>query len=124
MRSVLSPHHAPVVALTVAATTIVPVDRLAHDELNTLGEGDRRRVAVDDLGRHVAHGDAEREALYRPAVPLDRAYRLANARELLASDRLSIDEVAFLVGYSELRSFTRALKRWTGETPARFRRRR
>ncbi|MCB9751252.1 MAG: helix-turn-helix transcriptional regulator [Myxococcales bacterium] len=50
--------------------------------------------------------------------------RLAGARELLGDDRLSIDEVAFLLGYSELRSFTRAFKRWTGVTPARFRRER
>ncbi len=48
--------------------------------------------------------------------------RLVHARELLTNAKLSTEEVAFLLGYSELRSFNRAFKRWTGRTPAQFRR--
>lgn len=44
--------------------------------------------------------------------------REAQARELLREDRLSVDEVAFLVGYADDRAFRRAFKRWTGRTPA------
>ena len=47
--------------------------------------------------------------------------REANARRLLSDARLSVDEVAFLLGYSDDRAFRRAFKRWTGTTPAAFR---
>jgi len=49
--------------------------------------------------------------------------RLVAARDLLDDERMSIDEVAFLLGYSELRAFNRAFVRWTGVTPAQHRRR-
>jgi AraC-like DNA-binding protein len=42
---------------------------------------------------------------------------------LLRSDELSIDEIASRVGYSEVANFTRAFRRWTGTTPAAYRRR-
>lgn len=35
--------------------------------------------------------------------------------------RLSLSEVAFLLGFSEPSTFHRAFKRWTGDTPAAFR---
>ena len=40
------------------------------------------------------------------------------AANYLADARLSIGEVTFLLGYSDLASFHRAVKRWTGMTPA------
>ena len=40
---------------------------------------------------------------------------------LLANPKFSITEVAFLLGFSELSSFYRAFKRWTGKTPAQYR---
>ena len=36
-------------------------------------------------------------------------------------DRMSVAEVAFLAGFSELSAFHRAFKRWTGRTPVTFR---
>ncbi len=44
------------------------------------------------------------------------------AIELLATARLSVDSVAERLGYAEAASFIRAFKRWTGKTPAQFRR--
>jgi AraC-like DNA-binding protein len=42
--------------------------------------------------------------------------------ELLLSDRtLTASEVAFLLGFSEPAAFFRAFRRWTGETPQRWR---
>ena len=43
------------------------------------------------------------------------------ARSYLSSPRMSIGEVAFLLGYSETSTFHRAFVKWTGETPAVFR---
>jgi AraC-like DNA-binding protein len=52
---------------------------------------------------------------------LDQA-RLERARELLRSDRRSIEEIAETLGYSDVANFTRAFRRWTGTTPAAHRR--
>jgi AraC-like DNA-binding protein len=51
---------------------------------------------------------------------LDDWRRAAAAKHLVAS-RLSISEVAYLVGYSEPAPFHRAFKRWYGVTPHAFR---
>ena len=52
---------------------------------------------------------------------LDEA-REANARQLLADRNLSIEQIAFLLDYSAESAFRRAFKRWTGQSPAGFRR--
>ncbi|MEQ8913443.1 MAG: AraC family transcriptional regulator ligand-binding domain-containing protein [Pseudomonadales bacterium] len=43
------------------------------------------------------------------------------AEQLLSSTRYSLAEVAFLTGFSEQSAFTRAFKRWAGETPRAYR---
>ncbi|MEP0521901.1 MAG: AraC family transcriptional regulator [Hyphomicrobiales bacterium] len=43
------------------------------------------------------------------------------AEGLLQDDRYSLAEIAFLTGFSEQSSFTRAFKRWVGDTPAAYR---
>ena len=43
------------------------------------------------------------------------------AEKFLADTRYSIAEVAFLTGFSEQSAFTRAFKRWAGQTPGSFR---
>ncbi len=52
---------------------------------------------------------------------LDEARR-ANAEQLLRDPKFSIDEIAQLLGYASERSFRRAFERWTGHSPAQFRR--
>lgn len=44
------------------------------------------------------------------------------AEGLLRDEQYSLAEVAFLTGFAEQSSFTRAFKRWLGTTPARYRR--
>lgn len=44
------------------------------------------------------------------------------AQDLLADSNCSIAEVAFLTGFSEQSTFSRAFKRWVGTAPAQFRR--
>lgn len=44
------------------------------------------------------------------------------AKGLLRDNRHSLAEIAFLTGFSEQSSFTRAFKRWVGQTPASYRR--
>jgi AraC-like DNA-binding protein len=45
------------------------------------------------------------------------------AREYLADPAVSMAEVAVLLGFSDQSSFNRAFRRWTGESPGRWRRR-
>jgi AraC-like DNA-binding protein len=47
--------------------------------------------------------------------------RQEQATKYLADPKISISEVGFLLGFSELSSFYRAFKSWTGTTPADFR---
>jgi AraC-like DNA-binding protein len=46
------------------------------------------------------------------------------AEEYLINPRVSIAEVAFLLGFSDQSAFNRAFRGWTGETPGRWRRQR
>jgi AraC-like DNA-binding protein len=39
----------------------------------------------------------------------------------LADDRMSVQQIAWLLGYSEVAAFNHAYKRWTGTTPRRTR---
>ncbi len=42
---------------------------------------------------------------------------------MLRDREISIDEVAFLLGYAEPSTLFRSFKRWTGMTPRQYRRR-
>ena len=44
------------------------------------------------------------------------------AEGLLREGRYGLAEIAFLTGFAEQSAFTRAFKRWTGRTPAAYRR--
>ncbi len=48
-------------------------------------------------------------------------FRAALARRYLVERELPVSEIAWLLGYQELSSFTHAFKRWTGLTPRQFR---
>jgi len=43
------------------------------------------------------------------------------ASDYLSARKVSVNETAYLVGFSEASSFVRAFRRWTGKTPAEFR---
>jgi AraC-like DNA-binding protein len=73
------------------------------------------RVSTRTLKRRLA----ERGISF--SVLLDQARR-ERAMLLLQSPRASLEEVAERLGYSSLSNFVRAFHRWTGETPAAYRR--
>ncbi|WP_437730401.1 AraC family transcriptional regulator [Sorangium sp. So ce1335] len=47
--------------------------------------------------------------------------RHQTAEELLREGDASLTEIAFLLGFSDVATFARAFKRWSGRTPGRFR---
>jgi AraC-like DNA-binding protein len=47
--------------------------------------------------------------------------RSALAKRYLSDRELPVSEIAWLLGYQEVSSFTHAFKRWTGMTPREFR---
>lgn len=47
--------------------------------------------------------------------------REALARQYLAEGRHSVSEIAYLLGFGDASSFTRAFKRWTGTAPSQWR---
>lgn len=55
------------------------------------------------------------------ALVEDVLYR--EARALLAEQRLSITDIALRLGYGDPAHFTRAFRRWSGETPTAHRQR-
>ncbi|MFT5681639.1 MAG: AraC-like DNA-binding protein [Myxococcota bacterium] len=99
-----------------------PLDRvraqlamLAHcSDYSAESLAQRMGMSVRTLQRFTAKHGASLRSLIEEV-------REANARRLLSDERLSVDEVAFLLGYSDDRAFRRAFKRWTGATPAGFR---
>ncbi|MCO4747079.1 MAG: AraC family transcriptional regulator ligand-binding domain-containing protein [Proteobacteria bacterium] len=77
----------------------------------------RMGVSLRVLQRRVSANGATLSAL------LDTARR-ANAEALLSDVQLSVEEVGFMLGYSEERAFRRAFKRLSGMSPAEWRRHR
>jgi AraC-like DNA-binding protein len=67
------------------------------------------------LQRHLrADGTSHRDLVDTLRRELAMAY--------LAERRIAVAEVAFLLGFSEASAFHRAFKRWSGTTPAEYRR--
>jgi AraC-like DNA-binding protein len=50
-------------------------------------------------------------------------FRCRLAKRLLAQTSESIERIVYLTGFSEPSTFYRAFRRWTGETPVEYRRR-
>jgi len=111
------------------------VDRLALAPRSTSLADRARAVLAEELrgGEPSAERLASRlkmsvRTLSRTLAAEQTSYRMLLeqlrqeiAVRLLHDNRVSIGEVAFLVGFSELSAFHRAFKRWTGQTPAEFR---
>jgi AraC-like DNA-binding protein len=73
-------------------------------------------LSVRTLQRRLSERDDSFQALLART-----RYRLA--KEYLRDPRLELTDVAALLGYSEHSAFTRAFRHWSGESPARWRRR-
>jgi AraC-like DNA-binding protein len=101
----------------------VPLDRHVRDHVAPyLSEGD---PAISEVARHLGMSArtlqrrlAEQGLAYQTLV--DEARRKV-AKRLLQQTNFSLIEVAFMTGFSGQSAFTRAFKRWAGQTPRSYR---
>jgi AraC-like DNA-binding protein len=116
------------------------IDRYISEAIRRLPDGDsfvervRSVIARSQCGRRASLTCAARELHASPRTvqrrlgehgtsfqELAESVRRALAESLVAEGRLSITEIAFLAGFSDLSGFRRSYKRWTGVTPSRRR---
>jgi AraC-like DNA-binding protein len=100
-------------SLEATKTTRGRVEALLIPRLHT-GE-----LAMDDIAKALG---LSRQTLYRRLRAEGASFdRVLNAlRHKMAEtylERLSVNETAYLVGFSETSAFSRAFKRWTGASP-------
>jgi AraC-like DNA-binding protein len=89
-------------------------------ELLPRGDADVRTVARKlGMSRQTLHRRLAAEGTSFQAMVASLRRETAVAQ--LASDTLSIAELALLLGYSESSAFYRAFRSWTGESPSEFR---
>jgi AraC-like DNA-binding protein len=106
----------PLVASLADRVRLVLEEDLRDGEPAAKHVASRLRMSVRTLTRQLA----DEHTSFRQI--LDRLRHTLAARHLAAGE-LAIGEVAFVLGFSELSSFHRAFKRWTGTSPAEFRQR-
>jgi AraC-like DNA-binding protein len=114
-------------------------DRIAGQALHKLEKADVTYRARQAVARHLPGGAPRRAAIAAELSMSDHTFqrRLASEgtsftelvdetrRELaqhhLADTRLSLSEIAYLLGYAEQSTFFRAAQRWFGESPGGYR---
>ncbi len=98
-------------------------NKLIHRLTPTLSNGLPQAAAIArDMGmseRTLYRRLAKEGLTFRDVVGRAQS---ALAQEMLRESDVSIAEVAFLTGFSEQSTFSRAFKRWVGQAPAQFRR--
>ena len=67
------------------------------------------------MSRHTLYRKLKKEEVSFQS--LVEEVRQKEAKRYLRENKVSISELAFLLGFSELSAFSRAFKRWTGESP-------
>lgn len=91
------------------------VEELRDGEPTLERLADRLHTSERSLQRHLQREGSSLQALLAEV-------RTSLAIRYLTEQRESIAEVAFLLGFSEVSTFHRAFKRWTGVTPSAYRR--
>lgn len=113
---VLSKHaDALMEGLKAIDTTRAEVERRLLPILHTGEVGVDAIAAAMGLSRQTLYRRLKTEGVTFAGVLDDLRHRLA--RHYLVGGKVSVNEAAFLVGFSEPAAFSRAFKRWTGESP-------
>ena len=124
-------HNADLLAMLVPGLDAELKNRFgARSLVDDVREALTRRICgerpnVEKVARELG---LSARTLQRRLEELDTTYqsllddvRHQSARRLLANTDLDASEVAFVLGFEELNSFTRAFRNWEGTTPSRWR---
>jgi len=112
---VLTRHSTPPPLLVERVERLI-ADRLAH------GEAKLDNVATE-MGMSSPSLSGKLAALDTSFSGIVESLRKDLALRCLQEHHLSLTEITFLLGYTEVSTFTHAFKRWTGSAPTAFRRR-
>lgn len=105
--------------LDSAQTTRGRVENLLIPILHT-GELSMDAIAATlGVSRQTLYRDLKAEEVTFEQVLDDLRHKLA--LEYLRAKKVSVNETAYLVGFSDPASFSRAFKRWTGKSPREYR---
>lgn len=95
------------------------VERLIVPEMQN-GTISMDKIATSlGMSRQTLYRRLQDEGVTFAEVHDDLRHRMA--RDFLTARKISVNETAYLLGFSEASSFVRAFKRWTGQSPAAFR---
>ena len=101
---------------------VYEIERLLSNGLLESGEFDQKFIA-EKLNRNPRTLRADLQAINTNYEKILNQHREKLARRLLAHTQETIDQIVYLTGFSEPSAFTRAFKRWSGETPSAYRQR-
>lgn len=97
----------------------------ARIEAHILPDLHQGSLSMDKVARDLG---MSRQTLYRRLkeegitfAEIHDDLRQRMARDYLTARKVSVNETAYLLGFSEASSFVRAFKRWTGQSPTGFR---
>jgi AraC-like DNA-binding protein len=102
-----------------------PQEGFRRDVQNAIAATLMQGATAEDVARtlHVSVRTLQRrlESTGSTFREISETTRAQLAEQYLADSRVGIAEVAFLLGFGDQSSFNRAFRRWTGETPGRWR---
>ncbi|WP_422505502.1 helix-turn-helix domain-containing protein, partial [Acinetobacter sp. JADD-285] len=101
---------------------VYAIERLLSNGLLESGQFDQKFIA-EQLNRNPRTLRADLQAINTNYEKILNQHREKLARRLLANTKETLDQIVYLTGFSEPSAFTRAFKRWTGETPSAYRQR-
>lgn len=101
---------------------VYAIERLLSNGLLESGQFDQKFIA-EQLNRNPRTLRADLQAINTNYEKILNQHRERLARRLLANTKETLDQIVYLTGFSEPSAFTRAFKRWTGETPSAYRQR-
>ena len=98
------------------------IDKLRHHIRDALKQGEpnveRLAKRLNMSGRTLQRRLADLKTSFQEVLDLAR---FDLARAYLKDVRLDVSQVAYLLGYSELRAFDRAFRRWASKSPTQWR---